>query len=412
MSGIFGGTISGVQSHLDYLSDLGINCLWLSPVFPSPSHHRYDATDFRDVDPRLGTRADLKALIDEAHRRDMRVLLDFVPNHTSSEHPYFASAQSNAASPYRDYYTFTNWPNEYRTFFGVRTLPQINNDYLPARKYVIDSAVYWLQEFGVDGFRLDYAHGPSHDFWTDYYTAVKTANPDSLHVGEIVETPGLIRTYEGVMDGALDFLWLQAVRKFIAYGSLDAARFEQFLSAHEGYFAGRKFVLPTFVDNHDMNRFLWVTRGDVRRLQQAAVCQFTLAAPPIIYYGTEIGLSQLRDTRQGNRGILEESRLPMPWDGRQDQSLHSFYKKLIALRRSSSALRYGSRKLIVADAATGRYGYSRHTGDETVAVFLNVAPTAQNFSLPAGSWRDAINVQDVKGSVTLEPYGYLVARQA
>ncbi len=411
LSGFFGGTLRGVLHRLDYLSELGVNAVWLSPIFPSPSHHGYDATDFRSIEPRLGSPADLKALVDEMHRRGMRLILDFVPNHTSNKHPFFESAHREADSPYRDYYTFARWPDQYKTFFGVKALPQINNENAAARRYVIDSAVYWLQEFGVDGFRLDYAYGPSHDFWTDYYQAVKAANPDSFHVGEIVETPALLRSYEGLLDGALDFLWLQMARKLFAFGTADVAQFEQFLSAHERYFAGLNFVLPTFLDNHDMNRFLWVTRGNKRLLRLAAVCQFTLGATPIIYYGTEAGLSQLRDIRQGTRGIPEESRLPMPWGDRQDQTLYTFYQRLIRLRKESPALRTGLRTAWLVDPAAGRYAYTRQAGPETVVVLLNVANTAQRFDLPSGAWRDALEGKSLPGSVELEPYGYLIARQ-
>lgn len=410
LSGFFGGTLKGVLSKLDYLSELGVNTVWLSPIFPSPSHHGYDGTDFREVNPRYGTKPQLRALIDEMHARGMKLILDYVPNHTSNEHSYFQSAQKDPHSPYRDYYTFIRWPDHYQSFFGVETLPQINNEHPAARRYVIDSAKYWVQEFDVDGFRLDYAYGPSHDFWTDYYSALKNANPDTYHFGEIVETPAWLRSYEGVMDGTLDFLWLQAARKTFAFGTADVGQFEQFLSRHEQFFAGTNFTLPTFLDNHDMNRFLWVTRGDKRKLMQAAACQFTLSAPPIIYYGTEVGLSQQRDTRQGGFGILEESRLPMRWGEEQDRNLFTFYQQLISFRKSSSALKVGARIPLIVEPATGRYGYERSDFLERVIVLLNVAPTAQPFDLPAGTWRDVIGGGTLSGSVTLDAYGVLIAQ--
>jgi glycosidase len=156
---------------------------------------------------------------------------------------------------------------------------------------------------------------------------------------------------------------------------------------------------------------LWVARGDIRRLKLAAVCQFTLAAPPVIYYGTEVGLSQLRDVRQNGRGILEESRLPMPWGDAQDRTLFNFYKQLIALRQSSTALRTGSRTLLIADPDTGRYGYRRDAEGESIAVLMNVSDKAQGFDLPEGSWRNALTDESLGNSVMIEGYGYLIARR-
>jgi glycosidase len=358
------------------------------------------------VDPRAGTRADLKALVDDMHRRGMRLILDFAPNHVSNDHPFFKSAVSDPKSPYRDYFTFIHWPDQYETFFGVKALPQINNEHAAARQYVIDSATYWLEEYGIDGFRLDYAYGPSHDFWTDFYTAVKRANPDSFHFGEIVETPTLLRTYEGIMDGALDFNWLQMSRKVFAYGSADVGEFEQFLSAHEVFFAGRNFALPTFLDNHDMNRFLWVSRGDKRRLMQAAVCQFTLATPPVIYYGTEVALSQRDDTRQSG---MEASRLPMLWGEEQDQELFRFYQRLIRLRRGQWRCGWDPDVRLV-DPATGRYAYKRQGAGEMILVLFNVSGERRDFELGSG-WKDAFDGRTLLPVVRLDPYGFLIARQ-
>ncbi len=412
LDGFFGGTLRGVLSKLDYLCELGVNALWLSPIYPSPSHHGYDATNFRAIEPRLGTRHDLRALIEEAHRRGMKIVLDFVPNHTSNQHPFFEAATTSPNSPYRDYYLFTDYPNGYKTFFDVPSLPQLNNEHPAARRYVIESALYWLQEFGVDGFRLDYAHGPSHDFWTDYYAAVKKANPHSLHFGEIVETPRLLRTYEGILDGVLDFHWAQNARKLFAYESIDAAAFEQFQNAHEAYFSGRNLARFSFLDNHDMNRFLWAARGDIRRLMLAAVCQFSLSAIPILYYGTEVGLSQRRDVRQGERAILEEARLPMIWESDQQQGeLFDFYKRLIKLRRESPALRNGTRSAWLVDPSNGRYGYLRRAANETMLIALNLFGVPQTFDLPNVGWRDAFTGELLSPKQHLPPFGFVIGRQ-
>lgn len=423
LAGFFGGTLRGITEQLDYIADLGATVIWLSPIFPSPSHHGYDVTDYMEIEPRLGTKADLKALVQAAHGRGIRILLDFVPSHLSDEHPFFKSAATDPDSPYRDYFTFTNWPDDYKAFFGVKSLPSINSENPDARRHLIDSAVYWMREFDVDGFRLDYAYAPSHDFWADFYAAVKAINPEAFTVGEIVETPELLRSYEGRMTGTLDFHFLQAIRKTLVYDTMTIEQFDDWLHRHQTYFNKHNIVLPTFLDNHDMNRFLWAAKGDKRRLRLAALLQFTLPAPPIIYYGTEVGMSQLRDIRQNDFGILEEARLPMPWDAIDDDML-AYYKRLIAIRREIGGALNGSRQTLLAESSTGRYSYGyyaeaggRFDGELAVLVLLNHSAESRIISLDTpGQWRDLFTGKTYPDgqplSVALEPYSGTVLVRA
>ncbi len=388
LSGFFGGTLRGVTEKLDYISSLGANVLWLTPIFPSPSHHGYDATDYFDVEPRLGTKTDLRELLDAAHARNIRVLLDFVPNHWSSRHPTFQQATSAPDSPYRDWYTFHHWPDKYESFFGVKSLPQLNLRNFAARQHMLDAAAYWL-DFGVDGYRVDYAIGPTPDFWADFRHATRAVtrqhNPDCWTFGEVVEPSDRQLTFEGLLDGCLDFVLLEAFRRVFAFGRWDAVRFADFLDRHEAFFPS-SFSRPSFLDNHDMNRFLWAAGSSVdrelalRRLKLAALCQFTLAGPPVIYYGTEVGLSQERDVRQGSRGVPEEARLPMLWDSAQDTDLLAFYRDLAALRHSHPVLRRGTRQLLHVDAET--LAYTRSLDSATLTMALNLAAQPRRLSLP------------------------------
>ncbi len=383
LSGFFGGRIEGVTDKLDYIAGLGANTLWLSPVFPSPTHHGYDATDLFDIEPRLGNKADLKRLLDEAHRRGLRVLLDFVPNHWSSRHFTFQQAIADPHSPYRDWYSFAHWPDRYETFFGVKSLPQVNLRYPAARKYMLDAARFWL-DFGVDGYRLDYAIGPAFDFWADFRKETRAARPDCWTFGEIVDPPDVQLNYEGLLDGALDFMLLEAMRQAFAFGQWGGERLAGFLERHESAFPA-SFSRPSFLDNHDMNRFLWAAGGDMRRLKLAALCQFTLAGAPIIYYGTEAGLSQQRDIRQGKRAIMEEARLPMVWDDAVDKELLDYYTTLIAVRKAHPAFWQVKRQTVVAQAACLAYRYDED-GAHLVTV-LNLGHEKYHFTIPAASAR-------------------------
>jgi len=408
LGGFYGGSLRGVLEQIDYIAGLGVSCLWLSPLFPSPSHHGYDATDYRSVEPRLGGAADLRALIGAAHERGIRVILDFVVNHISWEHPAFRSAVSRPDSPEADWFTFTRWPDQYLSFFGVQDHPQINSDSPGARDYMIGSALHWLEQ-GADGFRLDYANGPSHAFWSAFRAATRAAAPESATLGEVVETPALQRSYQGRMDGCLDFVLLQALRQFFAFDTLSASAFDMFLRRHLAFFPD-DFVLPSFLDNHDMNRFLWVVRGDQRRLRLAALCQFTLPHPPIVYYGTEVGLSQRRDVRYADgSGHPEEARLPMLWGDQQDGALLAFYRRLAALRRAHPGLWQAERATLALNDATGLYVWA--CGPEARAIVaLNNGPASQPFAPPAGApYQIALATEAATtltdGVLALPPYG-------
>jgi cyclomaltodextrinase / maltogenic alpha-amylase / neopullulanase len=415
LSGFFGGTLRGVIEKLDTIQSFGFNTLWLSPLFASPSHHGYDATDLYRVEPRLGTNADLKELIDSAHARGLRLLLDFVANHWSSQHPTFQAALADERSPYRDWYTWQRWPDEYETYFNVRDLPQLNLRRGPARNYLLDCAAYWLNE-GVDGFRLDYAYGPPHDFWTDFRRACRTARPDCWLFGEVVHTAPVQLSYAGRLDGTLDFLLAQALRQTFAQGSQSLEAFEAFLSAHEEFFPAG-FSRPAFLDNHDMNRFLFLAGGDTARLKLGALALFTLSGPPIVYYGTEAGLSQTRPLHQAGSAMFEAARLPMLWGAEQDPGLVEYFRRLGRLRRSHPVLAEGARKLLHLDSAAGTYAYLRaadpaHPAPGDVLAAFNRSPEPRTLSIPLpglASPADLLNDQPVRLSgerveITLAPY--------
>ncbi|EFO80761.1 alpha amylase catalytic region [Oscillochloris trichoides DG-6] len=397
LNAFYGGTLAGVTEQIDQIAALGTSIIWLSPIFPSPSHHGYDTTDFYAVEPRLGNLKDLRALLDAAHERGIRVLLDFTANHVSDQHPAFQAACRDPHSPTSGWFTFTDYPETYISFFGVRTLPQIDTDHPEARQALIDAASFWLQQ-GVDGFRLDYNIGPSHAFWVDFRAAMRRIHPDAVLIGEAVETADLLRSYTGRLDGCLDFLLLQALRLFFGFHEIRASQFDSFVRRHLSAFP-EGFVLPSFLDNHDMNRFLWIVGGDRRRLKLAALCQYTLPHPPILYYGTEVGLSQHQDVRHADgSGHPEESRLPMLWGKAQDQDLLVFYQHLGHLRQTTATLWRGERHAVYLDDVAGHYAYQCRNGEQIGLVVLNNGPQAGRVPLPAGQWEIAI----MSDTVTLE----------
>lgn len=326
-----GGTLWGIIDKLDYIASLGANCIWLSPTWVSPSHHGYDAIDYTKTEPRLGGDEGLRALVEAAHARGVRILLDLVCNHISHEHPIFQSAKASTTSPYRDWFTFDDSKVGYRSFFGVASMPQLNLANPAAREWMIDIARYWLREFKVDGYRLDYANGPVTDFWTDFWVACKQENADCICFGEVIDAPDIIPQYIGRMDGCLDFHLSAAFRQTYAWKTMAKSELQQLITHHYAYFP-TDFLLPVFLDNHDMDRFLFIANGDKQALHEAAAHQMQLPGIPVIYYGTEVGLSQQVSTRAGSG--LHVSRTPMLWNGEQDHELLDYYRSLIQARHA------------------------------------------------------------------------------
>ena len=380
LSGFFGGTLRGAIQKLDYIQSLGCNAIYLSPIFASPSHHGYDATDYYTVEPRFGTNEELKELIQKAHASGIRVILDFVANHWSNKHPTFQAAQHDEESEYRAWYTWQRWPDAYTSFFSVKGMPQLNLEHKPASDYLLACARYWLEN-GVDGYRLDYAPGPPRTFWANFRQTCKAVKPDVFLFGEVVSHAETIASYVPHFDGCLDFLLADALRRTFVRETSTLLEFEAFLAAHETYFPS-DFSLPSFMDNHDMTRILYLAAEDKAKVKLAALVIFTLSAPPVIYNGTEVGVSQ-----RNPLGRFEEARLPMLWAGEQDKDLLTYFRRLGTLRKQFPVLTSGNRKVVHLDVQNGTYAYLRTSEDNSVLIVLNTSRCAQTINIPISSFQ-------------------------
>lgn len=374
---IWGGTINGVRRHLDHIHALGTTAIWLTPIFPSPTHHGYDVTDYQSVEPRLGTLEDFDSLVQEARSKGMRIILDFVASHVSNEHPRFQDGLANPESVNRDLFII-NEDETYESFFGVQSMPRINGDNDTAAQWLIDAALFWVDR-GVDGFRLDYSIGQSYQFWTRFRRELRKRNPDVALIAEAVDSPENLKLYQGRIDGVLDFSFLQRIREFIGFDTASADDFWRFFERHQAWFKDGPIPV-TFLDNHDMNRFLWIAQGDTRRLKIAALLQMSLPSPAAVYYGTEVGLNQWHDLEypDGSRR-LEESRTPMLWGAQQNRELKEFYRSLIFWRKKFEVTQAIPRLV--------------HAGDDGLLIYT------------VGSWLVAINRSDEEVGIDLGSYG-------
>lgn len=309
----FGGTLRGVIEKLDHIQGLGFNTIWLTPIFNSPTHHGYDISDYTQIEPRIGSEADLVELLTLAHQKGMKVLLDFVANHCSNQHPAFQSALADQQRAREGWFTWPKWPKQYQSYFNIKSMPEFNLRFgSPARAYLLEAAQKWLR-LGVDGYRLDYAIGPGRDFWVDFQRACLAINPECWTFGEVVAPADEQTQLQGSMHGTLDFLACQALRETFATRTWDAARLAGYLqSSQDAFPAG--FSHPAFIDNHDMNRFIFTAEGDLTAVHAALGLLYLLPQPPIVYYGTEFDLSQQASIHDRGSFGFDEARLGMPWD--------------------------------------------------------------------------------------------------
>jgi len=380
LSDIYGGNLRGIIDNLDTIDDMGFNCIWLNPFFPDKTHHGYHATDHSSINPRLGTLDEMKELVEKAHARGIRLLFDFVANHVGSQHPYFQHALEHEDSPYHDWFLWESWPEKYVAYFDVPDLPEIDTNHAGVRQYLFDSVRYWLDEIGFDGLRMDYVLGPTHDFWTELRQIVRQTKSDAWMFGEATHTPDYLMTYNGRFDACLDFLLTQHIRDTFAFNTLDVAAFDNFLNLHTEFF-GAEACLPSFLDNHDMDRFLLIAGNDKRKLKLAALCQFTLAGPPIIYNGTEVGVHQDVLIHDPNSQGMEECRQPMLWGDDQDSDLRDYFHRLLHLRRDHPVIWQGERKTVHVDAGAGTYAYTISDGTESILVVFNVSNQERTFAI-------------------------------
>ena len=376
----FGGTLRGVIEKLNYIHGLGFNTIWLTPIFSSTSHHGYDIKDYTKIESRFGSEADLVELIELAHQKGIRVLLDFVANHSSDQHAAFQAGLSDRAQGQAGWFTWTKWPKNYASFFNVRTMPEFNLRFgSPARAHLIESAQKWLL-LGIDGYRLDYAIGPGRDFWVDFQRACLEINPDCWTFGEVVTPASQQAQFSGSMHGTLDFLTCQAIRETFATRTWDAARLASYLQTSQNAFPVN-FCRPAFIDNHDMNRFIFTAEENLEALHAALTLLYLLPQPLIVYYGTEIPLSQHHSIHDPGSVGFDESRLAMDWDSPNQSETARLIQQLSEFREQNPWITTATWQVISTstDGQQAELSLSSHSKKLTVSITTSEEILSVNF---------------------------------
>ena len=441
------GDLNGLIQKLDYLNDgnpntttdLGITALWLMPVAESPSYHGYDVTDYRTIESDYGSNNDFKTLVTAAHARGIKVIVDYVMNHTSEQHPWFTQSASNTTNPYRDWYRWnatnpggsgpwgqTVWHSRNNAFFyGLfwGGMPDLNYATPAVKTQMFDIARFWLQDMNVDGFRLDaikyiFENGTqledvpaTFQFLQDFRSFYKSIKPDAVSVGEAWTATNKVVPY--VQNNRLDFCFefdlagelINAVNTGNP-GAL-AGKLAEVISSYPGLQYG------TFLTNHDQDRVMNLFGQDELKAKLAAQLLLTLPGVPFIYYGEEIGTvgvkpdENIRTPLQWNSTAAAGFTTGTPWRNPQadytsknisasqanNNSLWHTYQKMIGIRNAEMALRRGSLISLPASSASA-FTFLRKYKSQGVIVAANMAaPAISNLtisladgSFPAGNY--------------------------
>lgn len=427
------GDFKGIIEKLDYLNDgnpntntdLGVTGIWLMPIHDSPSYHGYDVNDYRSINPDYGTMDDFKLFIEEAHKRGIKVIIDLVLNHSSTQIEWFQDAVSSKSAEKRNWYRWSDskpgysgpWGQDvwhssssgyyYGLFWGG--MPDLNYDEPALKEEIFDITEYWLEDIGVDGFRLDAVKyikedgseledlPETHDFWREWVAVTKASNPEALSVGEAWTSTEKVVPY--VLNDGLDFCFDfdlgSAIINSIKFqnASTTANQINKAINSYPYYQFG------TFTTNHDMNRLMDELSSDEDKVKLTAAIYLTLPGVPFIYYGEEIGMTGKKPD--------ENIRRPMAWSdedhaGFSDQnpwndppgnyttnnvaielldanSLLHWYRKLIQLRAQSEALQTGAFELLSVNSSI--LSYRRTTDSEQVYIIVNVSDNSQEVEL-------------------------------
>jgi len=434
----YGGNFRGIAEKMDYIASMGTTILYLNPISKSFSSHRYDTGDYKTPDPMLGTMADFKHMVDTAHSYGIKVILDGVYSHTGSDSLYFnkngtfsgVGAYQSPDSPYRNWYTFYNWPDSYHSWWNFDTLPTVNKMHPDFIKYIItdeDSVIaHWLKT-GIDGFRLDVADELPDEFLKLLYDRVKEINPDALVLGEVWEDASNKRAYgkrrqyftNAELDSVMNYPFRTAIINFIRGWDSGKALKDTVMSIVENYPPQVVACNMNLLGTHDTPRILTALVDDFdgsreekarrrlsrnqfdvasERLLAASFLQYMLPGSPSLYYGDEACMEGYKDPF---------NRRPFPW-GREDWEFQNHFRRLGKLRREHPALRTGDIQFF--QAGDKHIGFTRSCEGETLKIYCN--RSADAWEIPAGKIVLGYNLQLVAPDwLTIGPRGFVLIEE-
>ncbi|HAP8758128.1 TPA: alpha-glycosidase [Enterococcus faecium] len=376
----FGGDLQGVMDHLDYLTDLGINGIYFCPIFKATSNHKYDTIDYYEVDPAFGDKKLLKNLIDEAHKRGIRIMFDAVFNHMGVHSPQWQDVLKNGEkSIYKDWfhirffpvdsYQMTDLPETaenipYDTFAFTPFMPKLNTANPEVQKYLLDIATYWIKEFDIDGWRLDVANEVDHHFWKKFREAVTEIKPDIYILGEIWHSSQAWLQGDE-FHAVMNYAFTDSIKDYFAKKKITASQMVSGMN-HQQMLYRDQVNEGTFnlLDSHDTARILTLCQGNKELMKSVMAFMFLQKGSPCIYYGTEIGMTGEDDPDRRKCMIWEKEE--------QDLELFGFIKELVSLRKQlSKIISEGSTQWLIVNDREDKLYFTRKLEGQIIYVYFN-----------------------------------------
>jgi cyclomaltodextrinase len=400
LHGFQGGDLRGIQTHLDYLTDLGINAIYLNPIFLSPSTHRYDTVDYLQIDPRLGDEKEFLGLLNAAHSRNIRIILDGVFNHCGRGFFAFSDILENGdQSPYRNWFHIKKFPVnaygpgdavDYQAWWNFKNLPKFNTSNPETRAYIWRVVRYWTER-GIDGWRLDVPNEINDDaFWAEFTDLVKGINPEAYTIGEIWDLqPRWVgdHHFDGVMHYPLRSALIDLLNHKIKANEF-GGRVEHFLQVYPQMNIPGLYLL---LGSHDTERIMTLLGGSSEKVKLAFLFLMTYPGVPAIYYGDEIGLEGGKDP---------DCRRAFPWDeSHWNADLRTWVRKLVALRKGQPALKEGSYRILHAGNSAAIFSAIRTHGGESILILINPNSSEWQGEIPLSDlgWSGGLSTENLTG---------------
>lgn len=408
-SDFFGGDLQGIIDHLGYLQDMGITGLYLCPIFESPSNHKYNTTDYFEIDRHFGDKKTFRQLVDQAHQRGMKIMLDAVFNHIGDQSPQWQDVLKHGEdSIYKDWFHIQDFPVvkenlvnkrelSYHTFAFESYMPKLNTANPQVRDYLLSVAIYWIEEFDIDAWRLDVANEVDHQFWRDFRKAVLAKKPDLYILGEVWHTsqPWLNGDeFHAVMNYPLS----ESIKDYFLRGVKKTSQFIDEINGQSMYYRQQiSKVMFNLLDSHDTERILATAKGDSQLVKSALACLFFQRGTPCFYYGTELEL---------DGGPDPDCRRAMPWERVSDSNdMLIFMKKLIQIRKDASdIIQHGKFILeeIKPDVVSMAWDYD---GPKVQAIFNQ---STENYLVDRDSVALASHCQELDQQLEILPKGFII----